>query len=403
MKKYIFFLSVLVFTLVSCGKNNEVKFQCSDNQDVCDLARSNNDFGFDIFKALHKKHLKDNLFISPFSISTALSMTVNGAQGETYDEMIRTLKYNGWSLEELNNAFKAYLDIVPFLDDEVKMSIANSIWYKNGFQVLPEFIDVNKKYFSSEVYGRDFSKPSTKDEINGWVDDKTEGKIKDILDQVDPDAVMFLINAIYFKGKWMYQFDKKKTTKQDFILEDGNRVKVDMMDGGEITIPYYENDIFQMIDLPYGDSIFSMSILLPLHNNKVDDIIANLDISSWNDYVKNMAPLKMPVQIPRFKIEFKDSLKNVLIDLGMYKAFNPAQADFTKIRKSGGIFIDDVIHQSFVEVDEKGTEAAAATVVIIKDTSAGIYFYANRPFVFVIRDNRTNSVLFIGKMMNPGK
>ena len=393
----------MILTLISCGKSNEVKFQCSDNQDVCDLARSNNDFGFDIFKALHKKHLKDNLFISPFSISTALSMTVNGAQGETYDEMIRTLKYNGWDLDELNNAYKAYLDIVPFLDDKVKLSIANSIWYKNDFQVLPEFIDVNKKYFNSEVYGRDFSKSSTKDEINGWVDDKTEGKIKDILDQVDPDAVMFLINAIYFKGKWMYQFDKKKTTKQDFILEDGNRVKVDMMDGGEITIPYYENDIFQMIDLPYGDSIFSMSILLPLHNNKVDDIIANLDISSWNDYVKNMAPLKMPVQIPRFKIEFKDSLKNVLIDLGMYKAFNPAQADFTKIRKSGGIFIDDVIHQSFVEVDEKGTEAAAATVVIIKDSSIGKYFYANRPFVFVIRDNRTNSVLFIGKMMNPGK
>ena len=401
MKKSILYLSVLLLTLFSCGKSHEVKFQCSDNQDVCDLAQSNNDFGFDIFKALHKKHLKDNLFISPFSISAALSMTVNGAKGETYDEMIRTLKYNGWDLDELNNAYKAYHDIVPFLDDKVKLSIANSIWYKNGFQVLPEFIDVNKKYYNSEVYGRDFSKPSTKDEINGWVEDKTEGKIKDILDQIPGNAVMFLINAIYFKGEWMYQFDEKKTNKQDFILEDGNRVKVDMMDGGELTIPYFENDIFQMIDLPYGDSIFSMSILLPIRNNKVDDIIANLDISSWNDYIKNLTPLKMPVQIPRFKIEFKDSLKNVLIDLGMYKAFDPAQADFTKIYKSGGIWIDDVIHQSFVEVDEKGTEAAAATVVIIEKSSIGKYFFANRPFVFVIRDNSTNSVLFIGKMMNP--
>ncbi|HEB62128.1 MAG TPA: serpin family protein [Bacteroidetes bacterium] len=401
MKKSILYLSVIVLTLISCGKSNEVKFQCSDNQDVCDLARSNNDFGFDIFKALHKKHMKDNLFISPFSISTALSMTVNGAQGKTYDEMIRTLKYNGWDLDELNNAYKAYLDIVPFLDDKVKMNIANSIWYRNGFDVLPEFIDVNKNFYNSEVYGRDFSKPSTKDEINGWVEGKTEGKIKDILDQVDPDAVMFLINAIYFKGEWMYQFDKKKTTKQDFIKEDGNRVKVDMMVGEEMTIPYYENDIFQMIDLPYGDSIFSMSILLPKYNYKVNDIVANLNMTSWNDYIKKLTPVEIPVQIPKFKIEFKDYLKNVLKDLGMVKAFDSNNADFTKIRKTGGIFIDDVIHQSFVEVDEKGTEAAAATVVIIKDTSAGIYFYANRPFVFVIRDNRTNSILFIGKLMNP--
>ncbi len=401
MKKAILLIFVFVLTFLSCDKTHEVVFQCSDNQDVCDLAQSNNDFAFDIFKSLHKKHLEDNLFISPFSISTALSMTLNGANGDTYDEMIKTLKYNGWNLEELNKAYKAYLDIVPFLDDEVKMSIANSIWYRNGFEVIPKFIDVNKNNYNSEVYGRDFSKPQTKDEINGWVEDKTEGKIKDILDNIDSDAVMFLINAIYFKGEWMYKFDKKKTYQTNFFKETGSKENVDMMVSDEMYVPYYKNDIFEMIDLPYGDSIFSMSILLPLHNKKVNDIIASTDKSSWDDYISNLTSVKMSIQIPKFKIEFKDSLKNILIDLGMPKAFNPGQADFTKIRESGGVYIDEVIHQSFVEVDEKGTEAAAATVVIPKLASAGETFIANRPFVFVIRDNSTNSILFIGKMMMP--
>ena len=249
-KKSILLISVFVLTLLSCDKTHEVVFQCSDNQDVCDLAQSNNDFAFDIFKALHNKYSKENLFISPFSISTALSMTVNGAQGETYDEMIKTLKYNGWNLDELNKANKAYLDIVPFLDDEVKMSIANSIWYRNGFEVLQEFIDVNKNNYYSEVYGRDFSKPQTKDEINGWVEDKTEGKIKDILDNIDGDVVMFLINAIYFKGEWMYKFDKKKTYQTNFFKETGSKENVDMMVSDEMYVPYYKNDIFEMIDLP---------------------------------------------------------------------------------------------------------------------------------------------------------
>jgi len=400
MKKSVLFLAILIFSFLSCEKNNDLQFQCSDNPDVCDLAQDNDDFGFDIFKALHKKHLKDNLFISPFSISTALSMTVNGANGDTYEEMINTLKYKGWKLDELNKAYKVYIDIVPYLDDDVKLKIANSIWYRNGSEVLPEFINTNKTDYKSEIYSRDFSKTETKDEINGWVEDKTEGKIKDILDRITPDAVMYLINAIYFKGNWMHKFDKKKTYKKNFIKEDGTKVKADMMISDKFHIPYYKNNIFKMIDLPYGDSIFSMSVLLPIGNHKVDDIISNLDIQSWNEYVGNLTPVEMSIQLPKFKVEFKDSLKNVLRDLGIVKAFSPA-ADFTKISTIGGIYIDDVIHQSFVEVDEEGTEAAAATVVVPKYTSAGEYFVTDRPFVFVIRDNKTKSVLFIGKLMNP--
>jgi serpin B len=378
--------------------NNEINFKCSDNEDVCDLARSNNDFGFDIFKALHKKHLNENLFISPLSISTALSMTLNGAMGDTYNEMKKTLKYNGWDLDELNRAYKAYLDIVPNLDNDVKMSIANSIWYSQNYDILPSFLDVNRKYFESEIFSTDFSKSKTKNEINGWVEDKTEGKIKDVLDNVSADMVMLLINAIYFKGNWMYEFDKKNTTKMGFTKEDGSTINVDMMNLAEITVPYYRNDLFSMIDLPYGDSIYSMCIMVPNNGNKVDDIIKDLDISTWNDYINGLSSDKVTVSIPKFKIEFKDSLKNILIDLGMVKAFG--NADFSKIVKSRDIFIDEVIHQSFVEVDEKGTEAAAVTVVVIKYNAVNNSFIANKPFVFVIRDNKTNSILFIGKVMD---
>ncbi len=172
------------------------------------------------------------------------------------------------------------------------------------------------------------------------------------------------------------------------------------MMNAELTIPYYETQGLKMIDLPYGDSIYSMTIILPKANNTVDKIINNMDIVDYNNYIQNMYPSKMEVQMPKFKIEFKEYLKEILIGMGMEKAFSQ-QADFSGINGTGGLFIDDVIHQSFVEVDEKGTEAAAATVVIINESAAGNFFFANKPFVFVIRDNRTNSILFIGKMMNP--
>jgi serpin B len=406
MKKIITLIAIIIFSFISCDQNNyngpEVDFNCSDNEKVCDLANYNNEFGFDIFKKIHIKHLDENVFISPFSISTALSMAVNGAVGVTKDEMMNILHYHNWNLDSLNTTYKNLLEVLPYLDNKVKMKIANSIWYRNTFNVLPEFLDVNKKSYSAEIRAEDFSDQKTKDVINKWVEDKTEGKIKDILDGIDSDMVMFLINAIYFKGDWKYQFDENNTTKSNFILEDGKVIKVDMMSVNEMKIPYFTNDKFKMIDLPYGDSIYSMTIILPHSNNTVDAIISDLNITKWDLYLKQMIPTELPILIPKFKIEFKEYLKNTLIDLGMEKAFT-ISADFSKINGVGGLLIDDVIHQSFVEVDEKGTEAAAATVVIIKNTSIDAYFNANRPFIFVIKDNKTNSISFIGKVMNPIK
>ena len=404
MRTIIFCL--LVILAISCEKevlSDNSTFQCSENIKVCDLARANNDFGFTIFKSLHDKNKEDNMFISPFSISTALSMTLNGAGGETKDELLNTLKYFNWNQDSLNAAYKDLLHLLPALDKKVKMNNANSIWYREGFSVLPEFLNINNNYFSAEIRSKDFSKGSAVDEINIWVENKTDGKIKDILDKIDPASVMFLINAIYFKGQWKYEFDKENTKTENFYLENGNTVNTEVMHSAEMNLPYFQTEKFRMIDLPYGDSVFSMSLILPNYKYKVDDVIGELTVTNWENILEELSNTNIDIAIPKFKIEFKELLKPVLKDLGMLKAFQPGMADFSKINGIKNLYIDEVIHQSFVEVDEEGTEAAAATVVVVNVTSAGVSFHANRPFVFLIRDNKTKSILFIGKMMNPAE
>lgn len=401
MKNLILFILVVFF--VSCEKEELVNtdFDCRDNFKICELSHDNNDFGFSLFEALNTNSKTENIFISPFSVSTALAMTLNGAAGETNSEMNSALKYSGWNKDSLNTAFRDLLKILPELDKKVKINNANSIWYRTGFNVLPDFLDINKHFFNAEIGEKDFSNPNSLTVINKWIEDKTEGKIKDVLKVLDPQTVMLLINAIYFKAQWKYEFDKNKTTTEKFNLENGNQVNVSMMHASKMQVPYYQSSKFSMIDLPYSDSVYTMSILLPKANYKVEDIIKDMNIVNWENIREKMVNTEIDVAIPKFKLEYKTSLKSVLPDLGMKQAFMPGVADFSGINGMKNLFIDDVIHQSFVEVDEAGTEAAAVTVVIINVTSVGDSFYANRPFVFLIRDNKTNSILFLGKMMKP--
>jgi serine protease inhibitor len=403
MKNFILFFFVLIF--VSCEKEELVNtdFDCRDNYKICDLTHDNNDFGFSLFDALNTNSKEENIFISPFSVSTALAMTLNGAGGETRTEMISALKYSGWNKDSLNTAYRDLLKLLPDLDKKVKINNANSIWYRTGFSVLPDFLDINNSFFGAEVRDKDLSNPTSLTEINKWIEDKTEGKIKDVLKVLDPQTVMLLINAIYFKAQWKYEFDINETKVEKFNLENGNQVNVSMMHANKMHLPYYQSSKFSMIDLPYSDSVYTMSILLPNINYKVDDIIKDLNIVNWENMGEKMVNTEIDIAIPKFKLEYKTSLKSVLPDLGMKQAFMPGAADFSGINSINDLFIDDIIHQSFVEVNEAGTEAAAVTVVIINVTSMGNTFYANRPFVFIIRDNKTNGVLFLGKVMNPSK
>jgi serine protease inhibitor len=380
----------------------ELDFDCADNAAVCTLTNDNNQFGFDIFRKLHEEEPDDNIFISPLSISTALSMTLNGAKGQTFADMKNAMQIPDWDIAQLNEAYKLLLEVLPQLDNDVKMELANSIWYRTGFNVRQDFLDVNSSYYGSQVQDLDFSNPTAKDIINAWVNENTHGKIESIVDQIGGDVVMYLINAIYFKGAWLHEFDPDNTSEQPFYLADGSQVMVDMMSYGQTTLPFFQTENFMAADLAYGDSIFSMSIFLPKGNYPIGELVNDLESADWNTWVQNFEDTEMFFSMPKFKMEYEKKLNRPLSDLGMSVAFTDF-ADFSGINGTGGLRIDEVRHKSFVEVNEEGTEAAAVTSVVIVETSVPLIpdFRADKPFLFVIRDKKTNSVLFIGKMMNP--
>ncbi|MEM8524416.1 MAG: serpin family protein [Bacteroidota bacterium] len=375
---------------------------CAENEAACDLVTTINDFGFDVFQKLHESKKDENSFISPLSISTALSMVLNGADTDTKTAIQSTLNLKDWQLDEINKAYLALLTQLPGLDEKVKLQIANSIWYKEGFDVLPSFLDVNSKFFNSEIQELDFLKPDAVEEINSWVEDKTEGLIDKILDEIPAEAVMYLINAIYFKGDWTHTFDGEFNYESNFFITESEQEKVEYMSRGKAHLAYLENDLFQAINLPYGDSLYAMSIFLPKPEQNIDDVIAALNTENWTAWNTAYETTEVLFSMPKFELKYEKRLNQILMDLGMDIAFSD-KADFSKINGKGGLTISEVRHKSFIKVDEQGTEAAAVTIIGIETTSVPSYpiMEVNRPFVFVIRDHQTNSALFVGKVVNP--
>jgi len=410
MKNAAFLLILLSISLLSsqCEKKDlpgpGVEFSCDDNPATCELTSANGDFAIALFKQLNGEEPDNNIFVSPFSISTALTMTLNGASGQTFDEMRNTLKIGDLEMLSVNESYKQLLEVLPALDPLTKLKLANSIWPKLDYPVLESFLEINSAYFNSEIIPVDFKDPNVIAKVNKWVEDNTDGLIKETLNSLPPDVVMLLINAIYFKGTWLTEFDPDDTYEADFYLEGGGTSDVDMMHIEESDFPYFQTDLFQAIDLPYGDSIYSMTVLLPKEGHTVAEIIEEMSPETWDQWLASFNTGPVQLYLPRFKMEYDKKLKRTLSDMGMPVAFT-GFADFTKMIDGGGVMIDEVIHKAFVEVNEEGTEAAAVTVVIIVETSAGSTptFKADHPFIFVIRDNKTNSILFMGKMMNPAE
>ena len=403
--KNLSFLLLLALLALQCKKDNlgpkGAEFSCAESPATCELTAANGDFAIKLFKQLHLGEPNDNIFVSPFSISTALTMTLNGANGQTLDDMRNTLEIEGLETASVNESYKQLLYVLPKLDPKTKLKLANSIWPKKDYPVLPSFLDLNAAYFNSEIIPVDFKDPAVIPQVNKWIEDNTDGLIKEALSELPADVVMLLINAIYFKGTWQTEFDPKDTHKADFFAAAGPQ-EVDMMHIPESDFPYFTNDLFQAIDLPYGDSIFSMTVLLPHEDHTVQEVIDAMSPENWNLWLNALSTQSVQLFLPKFKMEYGKKLKRTLSDMGMQVAFSNA-ADFSKMIDGGGVFIDEVIHKAFVEVNEEGTEAAAVTIVIMtKDASAIAKptVRVDRPFVFVIRDNQTNSVLFMGKVMN---
>jgi serpin B len=335
-------------------------------------------------------------------VALALAMTYNGSASETRAAMETALHKQGFTDEEINEGYKSLVEALKSVDPKVILEIANSIWYKQGYTVLPDFISINRQFYNAEVDSLDFGDPSAANTINDWVNGQTHGKISKIIDGIPGDAVMYLINAIYFKGIWQYEFDKTKTFSGTFTTNDGSSVSVDYMtQSGTFSAAEYSD--FDMIELPYGRGNFSMVVLLPKNDNTIDNLADSITNENWNTWIGGLKERNVDLFMPKFTYSYSRLLNPDLTDMGMGIAFSDG-ADFSGINGYGGLKISRVIHKSFVEVNEQGTEAAAVTAVEIVETAypgANLEFNVNRPFIFAIRETTTGAILFMGRINNP--
>jgi serpin B len=375
------------------------------------LVSANTGFAFNLFRQLDAEDSGKNVFISPLSISTALAMTYIGAEGTTKDAMSDVLDFGSMSLEEVNQGFSDLMESLKDVDQAVALQIGNSVWMSREFEplVYQSFLNAVRSSYSGETFTRDFANPQTLNEINGWIDTATEGKIKHMISQIDPDVLMFLINAIYFKGSWVTRFDQAQTKPEDFFPSPGTTTEVNMMHtSGDFR--YYSDGTCQVARLPYGRDKVAMYIFLPSEGVSLDSFIANLNQTVHDEYLSRLGSVSnLIVQLPKFKVEFGvKRLNSVLEKLGMGIAFDPCAANFSGIASPAAVnlCISFVDHKAVVEVNEQGTEAAAATVVGMMQTTS-IHseqppsFIVNRPFYFEIRDDRSGSILFMGKILCP--
>ncbi len=360
-------------------------------------------FAFDLYSALLKEGAGKNLFISPLSISLALAMTYNGAQGETRQAMADALALQGLSMEEVNQANAELITALSEVDSEVQLHIANSLWARTGVPFRPEFIQTDKDYYGAEVTSLDFARGPGP--INNWVKKQTNGRIESILDRLDPQAVLVLVNAVYFQGAWDEPFNAERTKPGPFHLADGRTVALPMMvQGGHYL--YYEEEGLQAIKLPYKDRRFGLYIFLPGESSSLDAFLDGLNAESWQRWMAGFSGEQGSITLPRFTVEYEAGLKDALTALGMGIAFDQDRADFHGICPiEEPVWIGEVKHKTFLQVDEEGTEAAGATAVEVRAGSAPpdkpFTMVVDRPFFCAIQNNITGSILFMGSIVEP--
>ena len=374
-------------------------------QDMSNIASANTRFGFNLFAELLGEKPSENVFISPSSVAFALAMTYNGAAGETRQAMAKALEVEGISLDELNAANAALMASLMEAEPGVELSIANSLWAKAGFEFKADFMTANRQFYSAEVTALDLLDPGASKTINGWVSKNTKGKIPRIVpDRLDPLTILLIINAIYFKGLWDDPFEEGFTKEHPFTLLDGAKKAVQLMtQSGDY--PYFEGDGLQAISLPYKDKRVSMIIFLPDEDSSLSELCGKLNAETWETWVSRLSKRTGSIGLPRFRVEYEAGLNDALKALGMGVAFTD-NADFGALCDDPAR-ISEVKHKTFVEVNEEGTEAAAATVVGMVATAAPMQppfrMVVDRPFFCAIRDNETGTVLFMGAIVEPGE
>jgi serpin B len=410
--------SVVLFSVLGCSQvssnsdvlaeskipQSELPVQKKTVKPDTKLVNANNKFGFKLFSEIQKAEgSKKNIFISPSSLAIALAMTYNGASGYTQQAMAKTLEFQGMSLAEINSNYAALKSLLENPDANVQLNIANSLWVNQDVSLRRDFLKRNQDFYQAKVANLDFQDASALSTINNWVNDNTSGKINKIVDRIEPNSVLFLINAIYFKGQWTDKFDKNQTAEYPFYSASGQQ-KLHPMMSQTGKYKYYENEQFQAVSLPYGkDGKVSFYIFLPRQNSNLKTFYQNLNAENWKKWVEKFQSRDGFIRLPRFKTDYEVTLNDALKALGMQVAFNN-QANFSGIGEN--LAISEVKHKTFVEVNEEGTEAAAATSVGIVVTSfpqkpEPFRMIVNRPFFCAIRDNQTGSILFMGSILEP--
>jgi len=396
--------ALLLSSLAGCRDAGDTAFaEPADHVDPR-LVQANTAFAINLIHTLRKDETGKNLFISPASVSLALAMTYNGAAGETAAAMSGVLGFQEMNLEEINTAFADLRTILENPDPKVELAIANSLWARQGKVFYEDFLQRNRDYYGAKVETLDFDLPDAVDTINEWVEQQTKGKIKDLLQPpIDPLTVLFLINALYFKADWTDPFDPKQTREIPFYLSDGSsRQHPVMFREGDFSGLVGED--FHAVSLPYGKTErLGMYIFLPDPDQTLDNFYEQLSPARWSDWMKQFQEIEGYVGLPRFKFEYETSLNDALKALGMEIAFKEGVADFSAMKQvPPRLFIAEVKHKTFIEVNEKGTEAAAATSVEIREESAPAFnMVMDRPFFFAIVDNKTGSILFMGSVEDP--
>ncbi len=362
-----------------------------------EIASSANNFTFDLMAEIENEQPNENYFISSFSVNTALSMLLNGADQTSQDEFMEVLGLSGLSVEQMNESYRSLVEYIYGSDNSVSLNVANSNWYSDQFTIKQDFADVLTTHYQADIFERNFGSEATLNELNGWIEEETNGKIKNALESISPDEVMFLINAIYFKANWTSQFDPDATNETTFLLANGQSVEVPTMTAKvKHWMAYDETLKAQIIELPYGNENYAFTMIMPDSPSDINGLAAKIDVNTLNNTLADSTTYVRELYLPKFQLEFKSNLKNVLVNMGM-----PLGGLNNLFKEERPLAISKVIHQSFLEVNEEGSEAAAVTIIGIETTSVSPSTRVNQPFIFLIRERNSGTILFSGKLLDP--
>lgn len=372
-----------------------------------------NEFAFGFLREAKARDTAQNTFLSPLSVSMALGMAMNGAAGDSWTQMRDALGFRGMEEQAINEAYRDLITLLVGLDPSVEVAIGNSLWSdEDRVALLPDFMERVRTYFEAEVATLDFSDPAAKDRMNAWVADVTNGRIEKLIDEISPAAVAYLINAVYFLGDWRATFNVERTRQGTFTRADATQVTVPFMSdevGYRVLNPGHGGAV-QGVELPYGGGAFTAIALMPPVGEGIDEFVAGLDAEAWDGWMAHFDAMAetedldrrgVQVDLPKFEMRWKSGLTPALAALGMEDVFIEGRADLSRMNGARDLFISRVLHETFVRVDEKGTEAAAATAVEIGVTSAPPQLRFDRPFLFGIRERYSGAILFLGVIGDP--